>query len=199
MGHDDAVRCFVAIELPADVKRELASLSENLRDSCRAPVKWVEGEAMHLTLKFLGNVPASQIEEIRSAVASACTDTGPLRLHAAALGAFPSARNPRVVWVGLQGDAEALGRLAERIDDSTASLGFARESRPFTPHLTLGRVRQEATTTQRASIAMALENATPANPEPFDVSQVSIMRSQLSPRGARYTCLGRVDLARHED
>jgi len=194
MAQDETVRCFVAVELPDNVKKVLSKTIITLRDSCKAPVKWVDGDAIHLTLKFLGNVPTSRIEDIRQTMAAACKGSGPLRLRLAALGAFPSTRNPRVVWIGLEGDHETLGRLAQSIDVAMVKLGFPAESRPFAPHLTLGRVRQEATTTQRESLSAALRHAAQVIPEPFDVSKVSLMKSLLSPEGARYTCLGRVGL-----
>lgn len=194
MQHNESIRCFVAIELPAAIKHSLAKASDSLRGRLNAPVKWVEGDALHLTLKFLGNVPASKLDEVSGAMQRACIGSAPLSLRIASLGAFPSARSPRVVWIGLEGDTEALQLLAGRVDEAMAVLGFPRETRPFAPHLTLGRVREEATSSQRDTIAAALQTAAAPECVAFDVAAVSLMRSHLSPQGARYTCLGRIAL-----
>ncbi len=194
------IRCFVAIELPENIKRTLHTTTEALRNTAdvRAPVKWVNPDAIHLTLKFLGNVPSSRLNDLKGALQRACADAVPLHLGLATLGVFPSVRNPRVIWVGLEDDRQALGQLAGLVDEAMAELGFPRESRPFTAHLTLGRVRREATDRERSAISAALGKAPAPESASFDATEVSLMRSHLSPQGARYTCLGRVSLPAHE-
>jgi 2'-5' RNA ligase len=197
MQENESIRCFVAIELPSEVKQSLAETGALLRTRLHAPVKWVEPDAIHLTLKFLGGVPASKLDQLNSAIERACSRAPALTLRAVSVGAFPSVRSPRVIWVGMAGDTGALALLAGRIDEEMAGLGFARESRPFAAHLTLGRVREEANAAERSSICAALQ----AVPEPecpvFTVRDVSLMQSHLAPQGARYTCLGRTALAGH--
>ena len=190
------MRCFVAIELPEDVKRTLHLTTEALRKSAdlKGPVKWVNADAIHLTLKFLGDVPSSRLDELKCAVQGACADTAPLHLGLGTLGVFPSARNPRVIWVGLEGDEHTLGQLAGYVDEAMAKLGFPRETRPYTAHLTLGRVRREATNLERSTISAALAGIPALQSASFDAREVSLMRSHLSPQGARYTCLGRARL-----
>ncbi len=193
---NEDIRCFVAIELPESLKRPLHTTTEALRKTAdvRAPVKWVNVDSIHLTLKFLGSVPSSRLDDLKGALQRACADTIPLHLALGALGVFPSARNPRVIWVGLESDEQALGQLAGHIDEAMAGLGFPRETRPFTAHLTLGRVRREATGLERGAIGAALGRIPAPESASFNAREVSLMRSHLSPQGARYTCLGRVRL-----
>ncbi|MFW6103419.1 MAG: RNA 2',3'-cyclic phosphodiesterase [Chloroflexota bacterium] len=191
---NEAIRCFVAIELPENIKRVLHTTAESLRKSpnVTTSVKWVNTDAIHLTLKFLGSVPSSRLDDMKGALQRACADTIPLHLVLGALGVFPSARNPRVIWVGLESDEQELSQLAGYVDDAMAELGFPRETRPFTPHLTLGRVRQEVTELERCAIRAALGRIPAPESATFDAREVSLMRSHLSPQGARYTCLDRV-------
>ena len=194
MDRNEQARCFVALELPPEVKLALAGANEMLQRDVKAPVKWVDADSIHLTLKFLGNVPMGRLEELQSALRKACAETTAVRLQLASPGAFPRVDNPRVIWVGLKGDCEELGLLAERIEAAMAELGFPREARRFSPHLTLGRVREGATNDARHSITSALRSAEPVQAAAFEIAEVSLMRSHLSPNGARYTCLGRVAL-----
>ena len=189
MSELDGIRAFVAIELPNDVKRGIGRVIDGLKEKSRAPVKWVSANGIHLTLKFLGEIPTPRVEEVKGALATACIGTPPVRLHIGSLGCFPSTEQPRVVWVGLGGDLEVLSRLAARIDIALAELGYARESRPFVPHLTIARVRPEASRQARSELGTALVAARLPEALRFDAGAVSLMRSQLQPQGALYTRL----------
>jgi 2'-5' RNA ligase len=187
---EDSVRTFIAIELPEAVTRGLARTILELRERVATPdIKWVSAGSIHVTLKFLGDVPAARISGITGVLADVCGSAVPLRLHVAALGAFPSARQPRVVWAGLAGDVEPLAALARAVDGALSRIGFAPESRGFTPHLTLGRVRQEAPTRVKAALGEAIETSSAPRSLSFEAIAASVMRSQLSPRGAVYTRL----------
>jgi len=190
----DEIRTFVAIELPADSKRGLASIIEGLKRQSAAPVKWVGVSGIHLTLKFLGQIPITRVEEIKRALATACAGTAPLRLGIATLGSFPGNSQPRVIWAGLSGDVGGLSELASQIDVNLASLGFPEESRPFTPHLTIGRVRPEAAPRARSELGTAVLSARQPRGLPFIAHSVSLMQSQLRPQGAVYTCLSSLPL-----
>ncbi|MBE9505270.1 MAG: RNA 2',3'-cyclic phosphodiesterase [Chloroflexi bacterium] len=194
MSVREGVRVFVAIELPDNVKRGLGSIIEGLRQRSHAPVKWVSADGIHLTLKFLGEIPAPRVEEVKKAVTTACIGTPPMRLEIDTLGGFPDTAQPRVVWAGLSGDIEVLSRLAARVDLALAELGYARESRPFVPHLTVARVRPEASRQAKSELGAAVLAA--ALPEGlwFDAGAVSLMRSQLRPQGALYTRLSHTPL-----
>ena len=194
MSVREGVRVFVAIELPGNVKRGLGSIIEGLRQRSHTPAKWVSADAIHLTLKFLGEIPGSRVEEVKKALTTACLGTPPMHLEIDALGGFPDTAQPRVVWAGLSGDTEVLSRLAARVDLALAELGYARESRPFVPHLTVSRVRPEASRQARSELGAAILATALPEGLSFDAAAVSLMRSQLRPQGALYTQLSHTPL-----
>ncbi len=187
------LRLFIAIELPEELKRELAGLQARLR-APGDPVKWVEPAGIHLTLKFLGAVPAGRMPEINTAMSSAGEGVPPFRLALAGLGVFPSLRRVQVVWVGLKGDIETLNRLQQRLESSMAALGFPPENRPFTSHLTLARVREQATPAERQQLAEIISRTTFEPGSSFEVDSFSLMRSQLTRQGAIYSRVSLVSL-----
>lgn len=146
---------------------------------------------LHLTVKFLGAVAEDRIEAVASALTGAMTGVGAFDAQIEGLGAFPSATRPRVVWAGVTAKAGTMGDLAGRVDDALAALGFTREVRPFSPHITLGRVRLPG---RIPALTEALRGAASRGFGGLRVVRVSLMRSELSPRGARYTELAAASL-----
>lgn len=195
-GPNGQLRCFIAIELPAEVTAGLAELRAQLERPSQHYVKWVHPESVHLTLKFLGNIEAGRQAEVSHAVERAAAGGRPLHLEVSGLGGFPSLKQPRVLWVGVAGDTEELGALQRRIDDALADLGFPREGRPFTPHLTLARVRQGASPGERRALGELAMPLRQTRAYPLAATSVSLMRSQLTAGGAIYTCLSKVELRR---
>lgn len=179
------IRAFVAANLDPDLKAALAGAQERLK-ATRADVGWVRPDNLHLTLKFLGQVEEGRIGAIGEAIAAATARRGPVRLVFQGLGAFPSPRAARVVWIGLSHGAEALAELQARIEEQLESLGFAREARPFTAHLTLGRVRGPA---HREQLARALAGAPAEMLGDMLLDRIELMKSDLSAGGARYSIL----------
>jgi len=139
---------------------------------------------LHLTVKFLGAVAEDRIEAIAGALTGAVVGAAAFEAQIEGLGAFPSAARPRVVWAGVTAGAGAMGDLAGRVDEALAALGFAREARPFSPHVTLGRVRQPG---RAPALTEALRGAVGRPFGRLRVARACLMRSELSPRGARYT------------
>lgn len=156
-------------------------------------VRWVRPEGIHLTLKFLGNVPTDRLDEIGDALHRACDGFGPLALTLADLGCFPNLRRPRVVWVGVHGDTDALGRLQASIEKHIAPLGFPTEKRRFSPHLTLGRVKR-ATRSEAQQLGQQIGGMDVGTVATMTARAVYLMRSDLKPTGAEYTCLVSVPL-----
>jgi 2'-5' RNA ligase len=185
----DQVRSFIAIELPAEFKAYLAEVQKRVSAGQRVSAKWVNPESIHLTLKFLGNVPAEKIDAIVGAVADSAATINPFSLQLAALGAFPNARRVEVVWAGLAGDLEPLQGLVSRLEDNLEALGFPPERRAFAPHLTLARVRPEASSLERQNLGQALSNFQVDRDLSLEVREISLMRSQLTRAGAIYSCL----------
>jgi RNA 2',3'-cyclic 3'-phosphodiesterase len=154
-------------------------------------VSWVATGNLHLTVKFLGEVAEGRIEAIVAGITGAVEGVSAFDADVEGLGAFPSAARPRVVWAGVAAGSGTMSDLAGRVDDALAALGFAREARPFSPHITLGRVRQPG---RAPALTEALRGAAERPFGRFRVARASLMRSELSPRGARYTELAAVSL-----
>lgn len=179
----------MAIDLPREIKRDLALTVSRLAEA-GADVKWVEEENFHLTLKFLGEVESAQLPELRVALSRASSDFPPFAFRLGELGAFPSLRRPRVIWAGVKAPT-LLPELARRVEGEMTALGFPREERSFSPHLTLGRVRSPAGLT---SLARLLETTSPPEGE-VRVEEVVLFSSLLSREGPTYTSLARIPLA----
>lgn len=194
-GADEQLRCFIAIELPAEVTAGLADLRAQLeRPSQHYYVKWVRPEAIHLTLKFLGNIQAGRQPDVSRAIERAVEGNPSFHLEVSGLGGFPSLQQPRVLWVGVAGETKQLEALQKKIDNALADLGFPREERPFVPHLTLARVRQGASAGEHKALGELAMPLRQTKTYPLAATSVSVMRSQLSPRGTIYTCLSRAEL-----
>ena len=175
--------------LPDDLRQQLAMAIERLRPHA-SDVAWVAATNLHITLKFLGGVGDDRVPALAEAVRAAVADRPAFEVAVRGLGAFPSPTRPRVLWAGLDDAAGELRVVAERVDAGCARLGFAREARAFTAHVTLGRVREAR---RQPRLADALARG--ADFGPLRVERVSLMRSELSPRGARYSELAAGSLA----
>jgi len=187
------MRLFIAIDLPDSVRAALGREQARLRDACagRRDIRWTRPEGLHLTLKFLGEVVAARVPEIMDAL-------GPLRfqpfeIEVARFGFFPSARRPRVFWVGLQAPP-ALGDLARGVEAAMESLGFARENRPFRPHLTLARIEDQRPET---ALEATLQKAGVSEFGRFTVIDFSLFESKLRPGGAQYSRIASFPSAGH--
>jgi len=194
----DQIRSFIAIELPEEAKQGLARLRRGLERDVHGFVKWVDPQGIHLTLKFLGNIPAKRVTEITDAIKKATGGISPFHLEISGLGAFPSLKQPRVFWVGISGELDKLSALQLDIDSTLAALGFAREERPFVAHLTLARIREGASPAERRDFGELVDSTTFQDKYPVEVAAVRLMRSQLTPAGAIYTCLSVVGLGGQE-
>jgi len=185
----ERVRCFIAVELPEEVKAGLKDIQAKLKSGGNAPVKWVDPDGVHLTLKFLGGVDAAKIAPISAAMAEAAKGIAPFSLKVEGLGAFPNLRRVQVVWVGLSGEVERLADLQQRLENNLAELGFAPEKRRFAPHLTLARVRDRASLAEREGLGQLIAGTEFEAASSFPVAEVSLMRSQLTREGALYSRL----------
>ncbi len=191
----EQVRSFIAADLPQEAKTKLAYIQEGLKQACRyCPAKWVATENIHLTMKFLGAVPRTKLYDINSAVARVCEDFDKFDLALAGLGAFPSLDHPHVIWVGLTGDIEPLSRLQKCLEQALAKLGFIAENLPFSPHLTLARVNDEASSVDRKRLGEAVGSTTYQTNCCIPVRKVSLIKSQLTPAGPVYTTLSSATL-----
>ena len=177
----------MAILLADLVRERLAAAVERLRPLAR-DVAWVRSDNFHVTLKFLGGVEAARLDAIAVALADAARASAPFDLGVGDLGAFPSRTRPRVLWAGIDDGAAATATLASHVDRVLGPLGFPPEGRVFSAHVTLGRVRAPR---PNPRLAEALRDGAFGRQR---VERLSLMRSELSPHGARYTELAAVPL-----
>ena len=173
------MRAFVAIFPPPEARRGALAWAKRLPSEDR--VRWTRPENIHLTLKFLGDIRAETLDGIRTALEEVCAEHAPFDAALAELGAFPSARRAKILWIGVGAGSERLRSLAADVDDAFALLGFEREKRPYVPHLTVGRVRGRP---------MKLDLPSGVEGNGFRVGRVELMESTLSAEGATYGTVG---------
>ena len=190
----EQVRCFIAVELPDELKKGLTQLQSRLKLGEQPWVKWVDPYSIHLTLKFLGNVAVDRIGEITGAIEEAARGMSPFYLEVKELGVFPNLKRVQVAWVGVRGEVDKLGQLQQRIESNLARLGFAPESRPFTPHLTLARLRDQASPGERQSFGQLIVSTGFEAAYTIKVDAISLMRSQLTREGAIYSRISSIGL-----
>ncbi len=175
------MRCFVAITLSEEVKEEVYRLIETLKGHGGA-IRWVKRDSLHLTLKFLGSVQDERVPEIREAIGRAAKGLSPFFLRATGTGVFPDYRRPRVIWVGVERE-RALEDLYGRIEEEFEHLGFERERRGLTPHITIGRVKEPETV---RGVLKELRGYKDREFGKIYVDRVVLMKSILRPEGADY-------------
>ena len=193
----EQIRSFIAIELPNELKLGLTRLEKQLKSDKQPWVKWVNPDGIHLTLKFLGNIAVDRIGEITRAMEEAARGILPFHLAVKDLGVFPNLKRVQVAWVGISGEIDKLGQLHKRIETNLTPLGFAPESRAFTPHLTLARLRNQASLDERQRFGQLIANTKFEAAYTIEVDAISLMRSQLTREGAIYSRISSVELKKH--
>lgn len=193
------LRLFVAIRLGDDLKRELATVEQNLQNAAQnrhasRSVRWVAPENIHLTIKFLGKVDPAHVPQVTTALRDSSSAFAPFSLQVKGLGCFPNTRRPSVIWAGLEGDVPRVVELANRFEDVFDALGFPRETRPFSPHLTLGRVRREAGRADHAAVGAIVESFPAQVYGVVAADAVNLMCSDLRPEGPIYSTMTSIPL-----
>jgi len=179
----DTLRTFIAFKLPADVTAYLRDAQADLR-SHGFRARWVRPPNVHLTLKFLGDVPEEDIDDIAEAMRATAAHRGPISFRAKGLGVFPGVRRPRVVWVGLSGEIDRIGDCQKALDAQLSTLGFPAEKRPFTGHLTLGRIKGKIAPER---LLEAIKARSTIESTPVVADRMILFKSDLKPSGAEYT------------
>ena len=186
----DNVRTFVALDLPGNIRHAMQRLQEELQaGGVRA--RWVQPKNSHLTLRFIGEVPASSIAMITDALAEAAPAVAAPGLLLKNLGVFPNLQRARVIWAGLGGEVETLRKVKQRVDACLQAADdqlFPVERRAFKAHLTLGRFKGRVNVNR---LFTALKKSAPYKPVPFTTDSLVLYRSELKPQGPVYTALGR--------
>lgn len=185
------IRSFLALSLPTEMRGVIEGVLPDLCEASR-DVKWVRPGSVHLTVVFLGSMPEETLAGVKQAAAAACTGFAPFRLAVKGTGFFPNPRRPRVVWLGLEGEIERMGALRNALQDHLAPFGIQRETRPFRPHLTLGRFRKHGRMSRSLEEAMARHQDV-SSPN-CELSELVLFKSDLRPTGAVHTALERFPL-----
>ncbi len=190
------IRAFLAVLLDSSLRAQLAACQRSLQKrlaphvDCSVRIQWVREDALHLTLKFLGDIAESQVDEIKRVIEPIMERACRLTIEFRRIGVFPDARAPRILWAGppASAAAAALAQMGEAVDQAVGELGFPTERRPFQPHLTLARVKEGGRSVGQALLrTAALDQAESIGS--LEVTAVHLMRSELLPVGARYESL----------
>jgi RNA 2',3'-cyclic 3'-phosphodiesterase len=181
-----AYRTFIAIEIPAEIRRQVIQHIQQLRETVPdARASWNREDNLHLTLKFLGNTAVENIAKVSQAVGVAADRVRPFDLILSGCGAFPARGKPNVLWIGIQDPSSNLTALYDEIEEECAAIGFEKEARAFHPHLTIARLRNSHSGSRLAEAHQHI----PFNPQTFIVSKVTVFRSELLKQGSRHTAL----------
>ncbi len=187
----EGIRTFIAVELSRATRQKLDKIKGVLRD-CSLQVKWVEQYNFHITLKFLGDVKAERLEEVKSVLADILAEEESFPIEVEGVGAFPNSDYPKVVWAGVGKGSNQLTQLQQKIEERMVEMGFKAERHSFTPHITLGRVDK-----QEKNLAPLSEKI---KEFPFEISsleavdKVTLMKSELTPQGPDYTPVSEFEL-----
>jgi len=188
------IRSFIAVELSDDLHSALDVLIRSLQTRRLNSVRWVLPANIHITLKFLGDVAPKQFESLQKVILETANACRPFNITCRDLGAFPNLNRPRVLWAGVQAPPE-LAVLAKAIDDHTRPLGFPGEDRPFSPHLTLGRVQPIADPAALRAITQVLQEIKPGVIGTTHIDHITLFKSDLRPSGPVYSVMNRFPLS----
>lgn len=183
------MRTFIAIKLPIQVQSSLSLLQNQLKNS-KAPVRWVKPENIHLTLKFLGEVTEEKIEMIMQIMKDITSDKAAFHVHIGTLGAFPKINRPRVLWVGIDKGNQEIKEIAEQLENKIVALGIPKEEKPFSSHITLGRLKSSLNC---QGLIQKLSELKCADLQ-FLVSKITLYKSTLTPQGPIYEIVDEANL-----
>jgi len=183
------VRAFIAVEIPPEIHQAIEKQTASIRTTLnKSLVRWVPTGNIHLTLKFLGDVSATNLEMLAQMLNAEVEQHRVFEMGFGGLGAFPNPKRPRVIWIGIQAPA-GLEALQHGIEAAAATLGYPPEKRPFSPHLTIGRVKQKVSSSGIQKIRSVLEETQVGSLGSARVTAVHLFKSDLKPTGAVYTKL----------
>jgi 2'-5' RNA ligase len=183
------IRAFIAIDLSLEIHQRLNEVLENYRNQLvTLPIRWVAVTNIHLTMKFLGDVSLSNLNILTDMIQTEASGHHQFEISVGGSGAFPNNRQPRIIWIGVEAPQELVA-IQNGIESVTARLGYEREERAFSPHLTLGRVSRNASSQDIKTISQIIEKTRVGFLGATWVDKVHLYRSDLRPTGAVYTQL----------
>jgi len=182
------IRAFIAIKLSEDIYEGLGKAIDDLKGTGMQNVRWASPRSIHITLNFLGNIHTDKIDPISQQLQDTASHFSPFDINVTGLGAFPKMDNPRVLWIGIQAPG-TLSLMQKEIDSALNHIGFEKEERGFTPHLTLGRVSKSATRNDVRTITEKISHLNPIDIGKMPVDQIHLYRSNLLPEGPQHSIL----------
>ena len=182
------LRAFIALEIPPKIQHAIHQAASKLRGETESLVRWVQPENVHLTLKFLGDISPASVDTLTQMLRAEAESCPPFDIHITGLASFPSPKRPRVIYIGIQAPA-GLEALHHGIESATRRLGYESKERDFSPHLTIGRVKQNISAVEGQKIRQALEATKIDSLGTARVDSVHLYKSDLKPTGAVYTRL----------
>lgn len=185
------LRLFIAIEIPLVLKERLNKVQQALRE-CTTGVKWVSQDNFHVTLKFLGDTPENKYKDICEAMQQSCQQFSAFTLSLQGLGTFPGKGNPKVLWVGIAGDKDILLGLHNSLDENLTKVNLPAESRKYSPHLTLGRIKDSSDTDR---LVAEVTKHKQENFGQWQATNIHLIQSTLTSSGPIYKLLETVELA----
>jgi 2'-5' RNA ligase len=189
-------RTFIAIEIPAHLRAIVVDYIKHLRDLVPGvSASWSREDNLHLTLKFLGEVPVTRIEELSSAALAAVHGCNPFEVRLSGCGVFPPRGKPNVLWIGIEDAAGGLRKLQTNLEEECAMRGFTRDARAYHPHLTIARIRKPHGAKDLAAAHVTSDFAA----QTFTAKELIVFRSELLPHGSRHTAISRHALSRDFD
>ena len=182
------IRTFFAIELPTLTLDQIDKELYDLKNSIPQKIKWVAIGSMHITIKFIGEFNLEHQSSIQKDLQSQLSGLGEIKLSFGKMGVFPNIRNPRVAWLGLNSPGQLI-KLARTVNVVTSNYGYSHEKRNFSPHLTIGRVRNNVSSRDRELIGQMIANYRFTEIEPFITNKLSFIKSSLTSKGPVYSTL----------
>ncbi|MFH0826478.1 MAG: RNA 2',3'-cyclic phosphodiesterase [Candidatus Omnitrophota bacterium] len=179
------MRTFIAIELPQEIRESLAQLQDRLKQS-HADVKWVDPQNIHLTLKFLGEIDAEQLDKIIRVLEQVCLGKKTFQMRLSSIGAFPKMHFPRVLWVSVDKGESETKEIAAELEEKVSIFGVPKEKRSFSSHITIGRVRSNLF---KDKLVNDLKMIGSLEGKEFAVTELTLFKSTLTPKGAAYEAL----------
>jgi 2'-5' RNA ligase len=196
MPQRESYRTFIAIEIPHDLRAAVIDHIKRVRETVPdVSASWSREDNLHLTLKFLGDVPIARIGDVSAAASAAARASAPFELILAGSGVFPTRGKPSVLWIGIEDPSDGLHKIQRSLEEECAAHGFTRDARAYHPHLTIARIRKPHGAKDLAATHMTSNFAA----QTFTARELIVFRSELLPQGSRHTAISQHPLSGNVD
>lgn len=191
--HLKMIRVFFAISIPEELREKLVLVQETLKTKCHS-IKWVKRENVHLTLKFIGEIPEDKLAGLSIILKNVADRHSSFLAVAEGIGSFPTIKNPKVIWAGIKEGHEQIANISRDIEEKAKKIGFAAEEKPFTSHITIGRVNQKDRREKSQELTEGLSALSGWKGGPMKVNSLLLMSSILKREGSEYTIVSECKL-----